>query len=1769
MTLKKNIFYRIAALFTVAAVMLAPAGTVSAAEGRPDFDVSGFQEDNGSKAEYNSFTGDMKSSGELIIKYKEQGNSINALSQEKYGRGLKYQKLKQLGENMELVQLAPNQTLEAAIAELEKNPAVEYAQPNYILNAYDVPNDPLYARQWGMRNEGQLIRGGYGTAGVDINVQKAWSMTKGKAEIIVGVLDSGIDINHPDIRNNIVAGWDFAHDDSSVYDKDEDESHGTNIAGIIAASVNNNIGVSGVAPNVKIMPLKFMINRSGYTADAIEAINYAKERGVKIINCSFGGTGRDFALRAAMAKSNIIFVCAAGNNGRDLDKKEPCYPACFGLPNQINVAAVDNDGNLCSFSNYGTEIDVAAPGQNILNILPESSYGYMSGTSMAAPFVTGVVALMESLAPAGKTDRIVEELKASVLKMNSLQSKVNTGGMVDSYKAVQKADNMKTESGIPLINSQNVGIFPADAVIDDVRHEMYVAGFSYKSLYSVNYETGDFKEIRLEAKPGCIAYANGRLYIGMLSPVLSAPTGSVAVVDTDSFKVIDRFDIGMVPEDIAADEDGFIYVTGQAAGGYQLQSYSENTKALVSAVNMSQLNMIEIHPAFKRIYSTKSYTSSDSFIMCPIQSGQLSGPVSGPPLKEQDSYLRSYFEISPDGKYLFNSSGAIFKCHEDSSIDMSYVGSIGKSYNKIAFDLPKDRFYVSNGRKYEEYCYSSLEKVGEYTAPREITGLFSAGGRLLAIDQYEGNYYIDNLYYVEKPTNLQAVSEGSDIRVTWEGASGVTGYEVEVNGTSIDIGLAQSYIISGAVPAASYMVKVRAKRAGQVSDWAVAVQKAGANWSIIRDMPSARADFAAVELEGKIYAIGGRNASRKAVGTVEVFDPDTQTWSQAASLNTPRYGLEAQVVNGKIYAVGGESGYFLYDTVEEYDPLTDTWTEKQGMLKNRSNFGLQAVDGKLYAMGGYDDAISVNKSVVKPMEQYDAEKNEWRIIGEMPTPRYGFSTAALGKAIYTVSGVDEADELSPNVEVYHTDTNSWSREEDVSVPRCNAGQAVAGDNLYIIGGNDMYSDVELVEAYDSQAKAWSSFDRLYTDRTALECIFLGNDIYALGGFSNSTSAFLSDVEKYTFVPAGLKIEGPDSISLPETGDMTQQYFAYTFDSHGNKIGRQSAVWSLKTGDQEAVEVDADTGIVTVKSGAAGASFVLGAVQTGGAAASAVKTINVVNDSIPALSSASFDKNPSLQADIVVPVNFRGNTLEGIYNGSNALIRDVHYTSTAGSINIKKAYLVTLPNGAAQLKFRYSAGRASTFNISIVDTTPPPVTPPPVTPPPVIPPPGIVPPIPEPDLATPPAVTLPLPAAPLKPMDEQGYQKLKAEIRALGKETVKASVVKNTATLSLTEGAIKSLLAKADNVKKELKTSGLNSRDKVLLSKVSIETELTGNIDFLAASLPVELLGTLGQKGITRLELSSSMGAVSIDTGERFKQNASTITIELKRGDAIKDLTPVQKSVMEKNPVFDLKLFVTDRNGTRSEISSFGKPVELGIPYLVKKGENSEMVTAYYLDAKGQTENMSGRYDSWTKTVVFTTMHFSKYFLKENKVSFSDLKGYEVYRKYIEVLGAKGIVSGDKDHKFNPGAGVTRGELAQMLVQEFRPGELGTAALKSNYPDVKKSSRYYKAIALADQAGLLSGGKDGSFRPDDRISRQEFSIVVANALKKYKGINGTAEVKQLAALKDYSKISTYARPAIALLVQNGIITIESGKAFNPSNAITKAEAAQILYKVFDL
>lgn len=344
---------------------------------------------------------------------------------------------------------------------------VEYIEPNYILSASDinsswVPSDPYYPNLWGLKNTGQYFVGQYGVPGIDINVEKAWDVTKGDPSVVVAVIDSGVDYNHPDLSNNIwkntkeipnnnidddgngyvddVNGWNFYQNNNNPMD---DYEHGTHVAGTIAAS-DNTIGVIGVAPHVKIMPLKFLDSTGhGSIADAINAINYAKKMGAKIINNSWGGGDYSQALYDTIKNYNGLFVAAAGNVGTDNDVYAS-YPASYNLPNILSVAAIDNIGSLADFSNYGaTTVDVAAPGVRIYSTVPSNSYESLRGTSMATAHVSGIAALVLSTNPSDTTANIKNSIRESVVKLPSLSGKVATGGMVNAYGAVRSSKNVQ------------------------------------------------------------------------------------------------------------------------------------------------------------------------------------------------------------------------------------------------------------------------------------------------------------------------------------------------------------------------------------------------------------------------------------------------------------------------------------------------------------------------------------------------------------------------------------------------------------------------------------------------------------------------------------------------------------------------------------------------------------------------------------------------------------------------------------------------------------------------------------------------------------------------------------------------------------------------------------------------------------------------------------------------------------------------------------------------------------------------------------------------------------------------------------------------------------------------------------------------------------------------------------------------------------------------------------------------------------------------------
>ncbi|NLP14216.1 MAG: S8 family serine peptidase, partial [Clostridium sp.] len=356
---------------------------------------------------------------------------------------------------MEALEISDQKNIEEVIIELTSDPNIEYVQPNYRLDSFIIPDDEHFDKQWGLLNNGQIVNGGSGVSGIDINITDAWDITTGDDNVIVAVIDTGVDISHSDLSNSIfsninevtngidddgnglvddISGWDFVNNDSSVYDGPTKDVHGTGVSGIIAAGLNDT-GVVGTSPDVRILPVKFIDGNSGYTSDAIKAIEYAVDMGAGIINCSWGGSEFNPALKDVISKSNALFICAAGNASTN-NNQNPVYPASFELDNIISVAAVGSDGNLATFSNYGENVDIAAPGTNILCTTPLERYDYMSGTSMAAPFVAGAAALIKS----SDTNLSVSEIKARILnnvtELDSLSGKVNTSGILNTYASL-------------------------------------------------------------------------------------------------------------------------------------------------------------------------------------------------------------------------------------------------------------------------------------------------------------------------------------------------------------------------------------------------------------------------------------------------------------------------------------------------------------------------------------------------------------------------------------------------------------------------------------------------------------------------------------------------------------------------------------------------------------------------------------------------------------------------------------------------------------------------------------------------------------------------------------------------------------------------------------------------------------------------------------------------------------------------------------------------------------------------------------------------------------------------------------------------------------------------------------------------------------------------------------------------------------------------------------------------------------------------------------
>ena len=395
----------------------------------------------------------------LLVRYK-RGTSSERMEAIHNAIGAKLLREFSLVNGLQLVQLPEGISVTQALARYRRDSAVLYAEPDYIVHTVGVPDDPDFTSQWSLQNTGQ----NGGTPGADIHAVQAWSLTTGSPNVVVGVIDTGVDYNHQDLAANIwsapagfsatasngtsmqcAAGSHGFNAVADTCDPMDDNGHGSHVSGTIGAVGNNGVGVTGINWQVRIIPCKFLDSTgSGSTDNAIACLNLMKElkdSGINIIatNNSWGGADSSQALHDAIAAAmgdGMLFVAAAGNDFSDNDDY-PTYPANFYLPNVISVAATDRNDAVVTFSNFGRRtVHIAAPGRDILSTLPNNTYGYDSGTSMATPHVTGVAALLKAQNPSLDWRSIKNLILTGGDAIPSAQSTTISQRRLDAYGAL-------------------------------------------------------------------------------------------------------------------------------------------------------------------------------------------------------------------------------------------------------------------------------------------------------------------------------------------------------------------------------------------------------------------------------------------------------------------------------------------------------------------------------------------------------------------------------------------------------------------------------------------------------------------------------------------------------------------------------------------------------------------------------------------------------------------------------------------------------------------------------------------------------------------------------------------------------------------------------------------------------------------------------------------------------------------------------------------------------------------------------------------------------------------------------------------------------------------------------------------------------------------------------------------------------------------------------------------------------------------------------------
>ncbi|WP_159293787.1 S8 family serine peptidase [Microcystis aeruginosa] len=544
---------------------------------------------------------------QLIVKFKKGIASTQVAQFKSLFGAVSTQTIKLTGA--EIWKLSGSLSVEKILKQYGSNPIFEYIEPDYIRTVgtitpkATIPNDPSFNQLWGLHNTGQSG----GTADADIDAPEAWDIQTGNPNLVIGVIDTGVDYNHQDLVGNIwtnpgeiandgidndgngyiddIRGWDFAYNDNNPSDV---HGHGTHVSGTIAGKGNNGVGVTGVAWNAKIMPLKFLNDQgSGSTSNAILAINYATAKGVKLTNNSWGGGGFSQALYDAInaaGQAGALFIAAAGNNSANADVN-PMYPAAYNLDNIVSVASTTRTDSLSSFSNYGlTSVDLGAPGSDIYSTTPNNTYSTYSGTSMASPHVAGAAALLWSQNPTWTAQQVKNTLMNTGDSIAALAGKTVSGKRLNVFNALAAAN----------LPSVTVSVSPATVQEDGTTNLVYTftrTNLNLSSPLTVNFgASGIANAAPVGSDPADYTVLTG-------SGVIFDPTTKLGTVNFAAGATTATVVVDPIPDTIAEIANETVALTVNSGTGYIGGSPGTATGTIVSEETLpifSNPNLITI-----------------------------------------------------------------------------------------------------------------------------------------------------------------------------------------------------------------------------------------------------------------------------------------------------------------------------------------------------------------------------------------------------------------------------------------------------------------------------------------------------------------------------------------------------------------------------------------------------------------------------------------------------------------------------------------------------------------------------------------------------------------------------------------------------------------------------------------------------------------------------------------------------------------------------------------------------------------------------------------------------------------------------------------------------------------------------------------------------------------------------------------------------------------------------------------------------------------------